>query len=197
MGIKSKTIIVNGQTITLEIGRYAEQATAAVLAKANDTVVLVTVVSGQEIPSLGYFPLSVEYQEKLYASGIIKGSRWVKREGKPTDEAVLKARLIDRSIRPLFPEGYMKEVQVVAQVLSFDQTTDPDVLALCAASAALSLSPIPWNGPIAAVRVKNDNLDLVISGSQDALVMVEAGANQVPETEVLAALTSGHAEIKK
>lgn len=197
MGIKSKTIIVNGQTITLEIGRYAEQATAAVLAKANDTVVLVTVVSGQEIPSLGYFPLSVEYQEKLYASGIIKGSRWVKREGKPTDEAVLKARLIDRSIRPLFPEGYLKEVQVVAQVLSFDQTTDPDVLALCAASAALSLSPIPWNGPIAAVRVKNDNLDLVISGSQDALVMVEAGANQVPETEVLAALTSGHAEIKK
>lgn len=197
MGIKSKTIIVNGQTITLEIGRYAEQATAAVLAKANDTVVLVTVVSGQEIPALGYFPLSVEYQEKLYASGIIKGSRWVKREGKPTDEAVLKARLIDRSIRPLFPEGYMKEVQVVAQVLSFDQTTDPDVLALCAASAALSLSPIPWNGPIAAVRVKNDNLDLVISGSQDALVMVEAGANQVPETEVLAALTSGHAEIKK
>lgn len=197
MGIKSKTIIVNGQTITLEIGRYAEQATAAVLAKANDTVVLVTVVSGQEIPSLGYFPLSVEYQEKLYASGIIKGSRWVKREGKPTDEAVLKARLIDRSIRPLFPEGYMKEVQVVAQVLSFDQTTDPDVLALCAASAALSLSPIPWNGPIAAVRVKNDNLDLVISGSQDALVMVEAGVNQVPETEVLAALTSGHAGIKK
>lgn len=197
MGIKSKTIIVNGQTITLEIGRYAEQATAAVLAKANDTVVLVTVVSGQEIPALDYFPLSVEYQEKLYASGIIKGSRWVKREGKPTDEAVLKARLIDRSIRPLFPEGYLKEVQVVAQVLSFDQTTDPDVLALCAASAALSLSPIPWNGPIAAVRVKNDNLDLVISGSQDALVMVEAGANQVPETEVLAALTSGHAEIKK
>ncbi|MBU1322740.1 polyribonucleotide nucleotidyltransferase, partial [Patescibacteria group bacterium] len=197
MGIKSKTIIVNGQTITLEIGRYAEQATAAVLAKANDTVVLVTVVSGQEIPALDYFPLSVEYQEKLYASGIIKGSRWVKREGKPTDEAVLKARLIDRSIRPLFPEGYLKEVQVVAQVLSFDQTTDPDILALCAASAALSLSPIPWNGPIAAVRVKNDNLDLVISGSQDALVMVEAGANQVPETEVLAALTSGHAEIKK
>lgn len=197
MGIKSKTIIVNGQTITLEIGRYAEQATAAVLAKANDTVVLVTVVSGQEIPALGYFPLSVEYQEKLYASGIIKGSRWVKREGKPTDEAVLKARLIDRSIRPLFPEGYMKEVQVVAQVLSFDQTTDPDILSLCAASAALSLSPIPWNGPIAAVRVKNDNLDLVISGSQDALVMVEAGANQVPETAVLAALTSGHAEIKK
>lgn len=197
MGITSKTVVVNGQTITFEIGRYAEQATAAVLAKANDTVVLVTVVAGQEIPSLGYFPLSVEYQEKLYASGIIKGSRWVKREGKPTDEAVLKARLIDRSIRPLFPEGYLKEVQVVAQVLSYDQTTDPDVLALCAASAALSLSPIPWNGPIAAVRVKNDNLDLVISGSKDALVMVEAGANQVSETEVLAALTSGHAEIKK
>ncbi|MDZ7586867.1 MAG: polyribonucleotide nucleotidyltransferase [Patescibacteria group bacterium] len=197
MDIKSKTVVVNGQTITFEIGRYAEQATAAVLVKANDTVVLVTVVAGQEIPSLGYFPLSVEYQEKLYASGIIKGSRWVKREGKPTDEAILKARLIDRSIRPLFPEGYMKEVQVVAQVLSYDQTTDPDTLALCAASAALNLSPIPWHGPIAAVRIKNDNLDLVVSGSQDALVMVEAGANQVSEAEVLTALAAGHVEIKK
>ena len=197
MGIKSKTVVVNGQTITFESGRYAEQATAAVLVKANDTVVLVTVVAGQENPNLGYFPLSVEYQEKLYASGIIKGSRWVKREGKPTDEAILKARLIDRSIRPLFPKGYLKEVQVIAQVLSYDQTTDPDVLALCAASAALSLSPIPWNGPIAAVRVKNDNLDLVVSGSKDALVMVEAGANQVSETDILEALASGHAEIKK
>lgn len=193
----AKTVKVNGQTITFEIGRYAEQATSAVLVKANDTVVLVTVVMGQEIPSLGYFPLSVEYQEKLYASGIIKGSRWVKREGKPTDEAILKARLIDRSIRPLFPQGFMKEVQIVAQVLSYDQTTDPDTLALCAASAALSLSPIPWHGPIAAVRIKNDNLDLVVSGSEDALVMVEAGANQVAEADVLTALAAGHAEIKK
>ncbi|MFH0942793.1 MAG: polyribonucleotide nucleotidyltransferase [Candidatus Beckwithbacteria bacterium] len=197
MGITSKSVEVNGQTITFELGRYAEQATAAVLAKANDTVVLVTVVEGKEIPSLDYFPLTVEYQEKLYASGIIKGSRWVKREGRPTDEAILKARLIDRSIRPLFPEGYLKEVQVVATVLSYDPTTDPEILALCATSLALSLSPIPWNGPIAAVRTKTDQLDLTLSGSKDALVMVEAGAKEVSEAEVLTAMSKGHLEIKK
>lgn len=195
--IIEKTVEVNGQTITFELGRYAEQATAAVIAKANDTVVLVTVVEGKEIPSLGYFPLSVEYQEKLYASGIIKGSRWVKREGRPTDEAILKARLIDRSIRPLFPEGYMKEVQVVATVLSYDSTFDPEILALSATSLALSLSPIPWSGPIAAVRTKTDKLDLTLSGSKEALVMVEAGAHEVSEADVLTAMAKGHLEIKK
>ena len=197
MGIKSKTVVVNGQTITLEIGRYAEQAAAAVLAKCQDTVVLVTVVSGKEIPALGYFPLTVEYQEKLFASGIIKGSRWVKREGRPTDEAILKARLIDRSIRPLFPEGYMKEVQVIATVLSYDSTTDPEILSLIAASAALSLSSIPWNGPLGAVRLKSAKLDLVVSGSAEAIVMVEAGAHEASEAEVLQAMSQGHDEIKK
>jgi len=197
MGIKSKTVVVNGQTITLEIGRYAEQAAAAVLAKCQDTVVLVTVVSGKEIPALGYFPLTVEYQEKLFASGIIKGSRWVKREGRPTDEAILKARLIDRSIRPLFPQGYMKEVQVIATVLSYDSTTDPEILSLIAASAALSLSSIPWNGPLGAVRLKSAKLDLVVSGSAEAIVMVEAGAHEASEAEVLQAMSQGHDEIKK
>lgn len=197
MAINSKTVAVNDQTITFEIGRYGEQASAAVLVKCQDTVVFVSVVSGRENPSLDYFPLSVEYQEKLYASGIIKGSRWVKREGRPTDEAVLRARLIDRSIRPLFPQGYRKEVQIIAKVLSYDPTTDPDILALCGASLALSLSSIPWNGPIAAVRIKNDHLNLVVSGSNEAILMVEAGANEASESEVLKALETGHIEIKK
>jgi len=209
-----ETININGQDITFEIGHFAEQASAAVLVRANDTVVHVTVMAGQENPALGYFPLSVDYQEKLYAAGIIKGSRWVKREGKPTDEAILRARLIDRSIRPLFPEGYMKEVQVAAAVLSYDKQTDPDILALIGASTALSLSEIPFDGPIAAVRIGLDEkdkliinptktqqeaskLDLVVSGSDKAVVMVEAGANQVSEAKTLEALKLAHQEIKK
>ncbi|MCX6816963.1 MAG: polyribonucleotide nucleotidyltransferase [Candidatus Beckwithbacteria bacterium] len=193
----SKTVTINNQEITLEVGRYAEQATAAVLAKCGDTVVLVSVVSGRENPGLDYFPLTVEYQEKLFASGIIKGSRWVKREGRPTDEAILKARLIDRSIRPLFPKDYLKEVQVIATVLSYDPKTNPEILALCAASAALAISPIPWAGPIAAARIKNDKLDLIVSGSEEAIVMVEAGAKEVSETEVLQTMGEAHQEIKK
>jgi len=193
----SKTVTVNNQAITLEIGRFAEQATSAVLVRCGDTVVHVTVVSGQENPALGYFPLTVDYQEKLYASGMIKGSRWVKRDGRPTDEAILRSRLIDRSIRPLFPAGYMKEVQVVATVLSYDSQAYPEILALIGASAALSLSPIPWNGPVGAVRLKDDKLDLVVSGSKEAIVMVEAGGNEAPESDILAKLELGHQEIKK
>ncbi len=212
--IIKKTVSVNNQEITFELGRFAEQATAAVLVRSGDTIVNVTVVAGRENPSLGYFPLTVEYQEKLYASGIIKGSRWVKRDGRPTDEAILRARLIDRSIRPLFPENYVKEVQVVATVLSYDRQTDPDILALCGASVVLSLSPIPWTGPIAAVRVgldeagkviinpskdqqKTSKLNLTVSGSDSAIVMVEAGANEVTEAQTLDALKQGHEAITK
>jgi polyribonucleotide nucleotidyltransferase len=210
----TKSVIVNDQEITFELGRFAEQASAAVLVKSGGTVVHVTVVAGRLNPDLGYFPLSVDYQEKLYASGIIKGSRWVKRDGKPTDEAILKARLIDRSIRPLFPESYKNEVQVIAMVLSYDQQTEPDMLALCGASAALSLSSIPFAGPIAAVRVGLDEqnktilnptkdqratskLDLIVSGSDKAVVMVEAGAKEVSEADALTALSAGHDQIKK
>ncbi len=210
----TKSVTVNGQEITFELGRFAEQASAAVLVKSGGTVVHVTVVGGRINKDLGYFPLSVDYQEKLYASGIIKGSRWVKREGKPTDEAILRARLIDRSIRPLFPKGYKNEVQVVAMVLSYDQQNEPDMLALCGASAALSLSSIPFKGPIAAVRVGLDakgqtilnptileqetsKLDLVVSGSKDAVVMVEAGVKEVSEADTLKALKAGHDQIKK
>lgn len=210
----TKSVTVNGQEITFELGKFAEQASAAVLVKSGETIVHVTVVAGRERPDLGYFPLSVDYQEKLYASGIIKGSRWVKREGKPTDEAILRARLIDRSIRPLFPKTYKNEVQVVAMVLSYDQKNDPDMLALCGASAALSLSNIPFKGSIAAVRVGLDEnqktilnptkqeqetskLDLIVSGSKDAVVMVEAGVKEVGEADTLNALKVGHDQIKK
>jgi len=212
--IIKKSVQINNREITLEIGRFAEQASSAVLVGCGDTVVHVTVMLGEENPALGYFPLSVDYQEKLYAAGIIKGSRWVKREGKPTDEAILKARVIDRSIRPLFPKGYMKEVQVAAAILSYDNDNDADMLALIGTSAALSLSEIPFQGPIAAVRIgMNDKgelivnpsntemltskLDLVVSGSDQAIVMVEAGANEVTEQKVLEGLKLAHQEIKK
>src|SRR5579885_1361976 len=141
-----------GKTLTLETGQLAEQATAAVLGRLGDTVVLVTVVEG--VPTeLDYFPLSVEYVERLYAGGRIKGSKWVKREGRPSDDAILTARVIDRSIRPLFPKALKKDVQVVAQVLSVDGENDPDILAAITTSAALAISKIPWAGPIGAMRV--------------------------------------------
>jgi len=191
-----KTVTLNGQELIFEVGRFAEQATAAVLIRSGDTVVHATVVAGQENKDIDYFPLFVEYQEKLYAAGIIKGSRWVKREGRPTDGAILKARLIDRSIRPLFPKEYKNEVQVVATVLSYDQQNDADILALCATSAALAISDIPWQGPIAAVRQKTDKLDLIVSGTDKAIVMVEAGANEATEAETLTALKQSHDQIK-
>ena len=212
--IISKSVTINNQEITIEVGSYAEQASGAVIVKSNDTVVQVTVADGRENPSLGYFPLSVEYQEKLYAAGIIKGSRWVKREGKPTDEAILKARLIDRSIRPLFPKEYMAEVQVIVSVLSYDKQTNPDILGLIGASAALSISKVPFKGPIAAVRIGTDQeggllvnptkkdletskLDLVVSGSDKAIVMVEAGAKELEESLAVKALKLAADEIKK
>ena len=212
--IITKTVKIGNQEIKLEVGRFAEQATAAVLVTSGETVVHVTVVAGKLKPELGYFPLSVDYQEKLYASGIIKGSRWVKRDGKPTDEAILRARIIDRSIRPLFPKEYMNEVQVVATVLSYDKQTDPDMLGLIGTSAALSISPIPWAGPIAAVRVgltdkdeilinptrveqETSKIDLVVSGSKDAIVMVEAGAKEVSEDQTVKCLTEAQKALGK
>src|SRR5476649_2809255 len=148
----SVDIEIAGKKLTLETGQLAVQATAAVLARLGDTVVLATVVEGGK-SDLDYFPLSVEYGERLYAGGKIKGSRWVKREGQPSDEAVLAGRLIDRSIRPLFPKAFKNDVQVIVTVLSVDSENAPDVLALNAVSAALAISKIPWNGPIGAVRV--------------------------------------------
>ncbi|HVZ34845.1 MAG TPA: polyribonucleotide nucleotidyltransferase, partial [Polyangiaceae bacterium] len=144
---------IGDQVVTLETGRIAKQAGGACLVRAGDTIVLVTVCGNQEPkPGQGFFPLSVDYQEKTYAAGKIPGG-FFKREGKLRDYEVLTSRLIDRPCRPLFPEGYLSEVQIVATVMSFDQQNPPDTLAMVGASAALHISQIPWNGPIAGVRV--------------------------------------------
>src|SRR3990170_7221604 len=148
----SVEIDLAGKKLTFETGELAKQATASVLARLGDSVVLVTVVEGGKT-DLDYFPLSVEYGERPYAGGRIKGSRWVKREGQPSDDAILAGRLIDRSIRPLFPKTFKNDVQVIVTVLSVDGENEADVLALNAVSAALAISRIPWNGPIGAVRV--------------------------------------------
>jgi len=215
MAIHSQTITIGGQALVLEIGRFAQQANAAVTARLGDTVVLVTVVMGRPNPGLGYFPLSVEYQEKLYAGGRIKGSRWVKREGRPSDEAILKARLIDRSIRPLFPKGICNEVQVVVTVLSVDGVNDADMVGMYAVSTALAASDIPWDGPLGVVRVgqhpethefmlnpsfearDTSLLELEISGTKDAVVMLEGGANEVPEDQMLQAFDLAQKEISR
>ncbi len=208
-----KSIELGGRTLTISTGHLAQQATSAVLASYGESVVLATVVSRPLLTDLGYFPLSVEYQERLYAGGRIKGSRWVKREGRPTDEEILSARLIDRSIRPLFPEDYKKEVQIIITVLSVDLENSPDVISTVAASAALAISNIPWDGPVGVVRVgmkdselivnpteseiKNSKLDLVVSSKEDAILMLEAGAFQVPEEDILRGIEFAKEQAKK
>ncbi|PIS09322.1 polyribonucleotide nucleotidyltransferase [Candidatus Beckwithbacteria bacterium CG10_big_fil_rev_8_21_14_0_10_34_10] len=198
--MKKTSFQFSGKEVNLQTEKFAPQANASVLAQMGDTIVLATVVSSPPREELDYFPLYVEYQEKLYAGGKIKGSRWVKREGRPSDEAILTSRLIDRSIRPLFPKDYKNEVQVIITVLSFDDENDPDTLAILAVSSALSISDIPWNGPVAAVRLTDPefpNLNLVISGTKNEIIMIEAGASEVKEEEVLKAINKGFAEIKK
>jgi len=206
-------IKIGEQTIEFTIGKFSEQVSAAVLAKCGETVVHVTVALGRKV-ALGYFPLSVEYEEKLYASGIIKGSRWVKREGRPTDDAVLKARVIDRTVRPLFPEGLTNEVQVVSTVYSYDGENSHDMLSLVAAGLALSISNIPFNGPVAGLRMGYNkeekkyyvnpseeqqaklDMDLIVSGTGDSIVMVEAGANEVDEETVIEAMMQAQTQLK-
>src|SRR6266480_3100114 len=144
------TVEFAGKTLSFETGELAPQATASVLARLGDTMVLVTIVEGGERSDIDYFPLSVEYGERLYAGGKIKGSRWVKREGRPSDEAILSGRLIDRSIRPLFPKAFKNEVQVIITVLSVDGENEADIVALNGVSAAIAISRIPWNGPVGA-----------------------------------------------
>lgn len=199
----TKSLELSGRTLTLEVGRFAEQANAAVLARYGDTMVLATVVSSVKETTLDYFPLSVEYVERLYAGGRIKGSRWVKREGRPTDDAVLAGRVIDRSIRPLFPKTYKHDVQVIITVLSVDGVNDPDVLGLIATSAAISISSIPWNGPVAGSRIgyvkdaggqsgsfvinptileqEMSDFDFVVSSTKDKVLMLEGGFCETPE----------------
>ncbi len=218
----NKTIVVlelAGKTLTLETGELAKQATSSILARLGDTMVLVTLVVGNVREDLDYFPLTVEYVERLYAGGRIKGSRWVKREGRPSDDAILTARLIDRSIRPLFPKEYRKEIQIVVTVLSVDGENEPDVLSIIATSAALTISPVPWKGPIGATRVglvrekSNGNLeylinadvaesefselDLVVSQTKEKTLMLEAGGQEVSEDIMSAAIEKAHTENKK
>ena len=211
--ITKVSVNVGGKDLKLEYGKFSEQANAAILVTYGETVVHVTTVMGKSDTTLSYFPLSVDFAEKLYAGGKIKGSRWVKRDGRPSDEAVLKGRIIDRSIRPLFPKSVKRDVQVIATVLSADGENDADMPGLVATSASLTVSDIPWEGPIAGVRVgmiegqyvanptyaqrKESKLDLVVTGSAEAIVMVEAGANEATEEETLAAMKFAHDEIKK
>ena len=194
-----------GKPFSMETGVLALQADGSVLAKLGDTVVLATAVMSKNLrEGMEYFPLLVDYEERLYAAGKIKGSRFIKREGRATDEAILSGRLIDRTIRPLFRDGMRNDVQVVATILSVDEVNDPDVVAVTAASAALCISRIPFDGPIAAVRVgrvngqfilnasykerEDGDLDLVVSGTTDHILMVEAGAKQITEDDMIAAI---------
>lgn len=211
--ILRKSIQVGGRAMTLETGRMAKQASGAVFCTYGDTAVLVTAVGAKE-PKDGvdFFPLTVDYEEKLYAAGKIPGG-FLKREGKASEKAILSSRLIDRPIRPLFPKGYHNDVQVVATVLSVDLDNAPDILAMVGASAALHLSQVPFMGPIAGVVVGlvdgefiiNPNqeqeekslMHLTVAGTADAVMMVEAGAKEVPEATILDAIMFGHEEIKK
>ncbi|MBE8718804.1 polyribonucleotide nucleotidyltransferase [Cellvibrio polysaccharolyticus] len=201
------------QTVTLETGRIARQATGAVLVTMGEIAVLCTVVGAKEAtPGQGFFPLSVHYQEKAYAAGKIPGG-FFKREGRPSEKETLTSRLIDRPIRPLFPEGFLNEVQVVCTVMSTDKVNDPDIAAMIGTSAALAISGIPFNGPIGAARVaytedagyilnptfkalETSELDMVVAGTKDAVLMVESEAKELPEDIMLGAVLFAHQEMQ-
>jgi polyribonucleotide nucleotidyltransferase len=208
-----KEIQIGNKTLSFETGRFAKQADGAVMARYADTMVLATVVAPQEAKDdLDYFPLQVEYREKMSAAGKIPGG-FLKREGRPSDKEVLSARLIDRPIRPMFPEGYHNETQIIVSVYSSDQQNDADVLGACAASAALMISDSPFDGPIAEVRIGRVNgtliinptfeeleisdMDVTLAGTDDSIVMVEGESREISEADILEALKFGHDAIKK
>ena len=208
-----KTFELGGKTVTLETGRIARQATGAVLVTIDDVSVLGTVVGAKEPkPGQGFFPLTVNYQEKTYSVGKIPGG-FFKREGRPSEKETLTSRLINRPIRPLFPNGYMNEVQVVLTVMSANKTQDPDIAAMLAASAALATSGIPFDGPIGAARVGFENdrgyflnptfqeletslLDMVVAGTEDAVLMVESEAKGLTEDQMLGGVLFAHQEMQ-
>ena len=194
-----------GRKLSMEVNRVGFRSTSSVIVRYGDTVVLGTAMVGSESnPNIDYFPLSIEYEEKMYATGKISGSRFIKREGRPSDDAILIGRLIDRPIRPLWPKGYRNEVQAIATVLSADPDFRPDSIAMIAISTALMLTGAPFDGPIAGIRVgkvdgklmalpsleqlEKGDLDLVVAGTEHAITMVEAGANEISEAEVVEAL---------
>ena len=207
-----KTIDIGGKKITLETGKVAKQAHGSIMVRIGDTVLLTTATGQSEAkPGLDFLPLTVDYQEKMYAAGRIPGS-FFKREGRLSEKETLTSRVIDRGLRPLFPEGFYFETQVIASVLSTDVVNEPDVHAITAASAALHISDIPFNGPIAGIRVgrvdgkfianptlderAKSDLDLVIAASKDAIMMVEGGANQLPEADMVEALLFGFTNVQ-
>ncbi len=206
--IFKKEIEVGGKKITLETGRIARQADGAIIAQCGETVVMATVVGAKKVnPDVDYFPLSVNYQEKYYAAGKIPGG-YFKREARPTESETLTSRLIDRPIRPLFPDEFRNEVQLLPTVISYDKENEADILSIIASSAALAISGMPFLGPVGASRVgfidgkyvlnpskvelENSNLDLVVAGTKDAVLMVESEANGLSEEEMLNAVKFGH-----
>ena len=210
--IKKVELDFHGRPLSIEVGKVAKQADGAALVRYGETVVLVTAVAAKELKTdTDFFPLTVDYQEKTFAAGKIPGG-FFKREGRPSEKEILTCRLIDRSIRPLFSEGLRCETQVIATVLSADRENDPDMVAMLGASVALQVSDIPFNGPLVGVRIGRidgrwvinptqsqlleSDMDIFLSGSRDAIVMVEGGAKMVPEDEILEALFTGHEAIQ-
>src|ERR1700716_2863894 len=212
VAIVTKNVEVAGKRLSIETGRVAEQANGAVILRQGDSVVLSTAVMGKE-PRAGidWFPLTCDYEEKLYAAGKIPGA-FMRREGRPSETAILASRLTDRPLRPLFPDGFRLDVQVVSTVLSVDQENDPTILSINGASTALVISDIPLQGPVGAVRmghldghlivnppmsrIGESELDLVVAGTAEAILMVEAGGQGVTEQAVLDALEMAHDAIK-
>ena len=204
---------VGGKLLELEIGKVCEMANGQVMVRYGDTVVNVTAVaSAQPRPDIDFFPLSCDYEEKMYAAGKIPGG-FIKREGRPSEKAILNSRLMDRPLRPLFPKGFYNDVQVVATVMSMDLDAPSEIAAMIGSSVALAISDIPWDGPTASVLVgmidgefiinpgleerEKSDLHLVVSGTKDAIMMVEAGANEIPEEVILDAIMFAHEEIKE
>lgn len=214
-GAKKWSLQLGGRELSISTGLLAGQANGAVTVQYGDTVVLATAVMSQSMSKItGYFPLMVDFEERYYAAGKIKGSRFIKREGRPSDDAILSGRAVDRTIRPLFNSRMRNEVQVVTTVLSYDGENDPDLVAMIAASAALTLSDIPWDGPIGAVRVgilsdggfvlnpsseerRTSALDLLVAGTQGKINMIECAASEIPEEKMTEAFRFGHEAIQK
>ena len=216
MNKKEYSVEIGGHTMTAEFNDWADQANGSVLLRYGNSAVLATVVMGSKESNLDYFPLSIEYEEKFYAAGAILGSRFMRREGRPSDEAVLSGRIVDRTIRPLFPKGLKRDVQVIISVLSIEEY-DPDVLAVNAASLAIATSDIPWNGPVSAVRVgtvvgddtlivipsyaqredATTQMDVLACGKDGLINMIEVGSREVSEETLSKALTLASAEVEK
>ena len=206
MSYPQTTIVLNGKTITIETGRFGAQASGSVTVRCGDTIVIASCVATNRVKEgIDYFPLSIDYQEKFYAGGVISSSRFIKREGKPSESEILTGRVIDRSIRPLFDQSSRNEVQLLASPLSIDGVEEPEILSIIAASAAVSLSDYPWLGPVGAVRIGMSPegeyivnptseqktvspLDLIVSGPKGGICMVESGANEVKEDKMTGAL---------